>query len=408
MRAAGKRLPPSSTLLGVFDVVLAPGRDRSVRRRHPWVLSGAIASVAGEPPPGACVRVLSAEAEVLGFGCYSPRATLRVRLHAFGKEDPGEGWLAARIRAAVAFRHEHPLLRGTDAVRLVNAEGDGLPGLVVDRYADVLVVRASAAGMLVRSGEIAEVLRETTGAAAGFERADATAARREGLAAPQRPLWGAAPEAPITIHESGRRHLVDVVSGQKTGFYLDQRDARALVAELAAGLRVLDAFAYTGGFALAACAGGATEVTLVESSEEALALAEATLAAAGAAGRTRLVRSNAFAFLREAAGAARYDLIVADPPPLARRRADVARASRAYKDLLLHALRRVEPGGLVLAFACSHHVPPELFRQIAFAASLDAARPAQVLRTLEAPVDHPVSLDHPEGRYLTGLLLRAV
>jgi 23S rRNA (cytosine1962-C5)-methyltransferase len=391
----------------VEDVVLAAGRDRSVRRRHPWVLSGAVARVVGEPAPGACVRVLSADAEVLGYGHYAPRATLRVRLFAFGKEEPAPDWLAARIRSAMALRDGHPLLADTDAARLVNAEGDGLPGLVVDRYAHVLVVRASSPGMLVRLDEIASALREIPGAAAGFARSDPAAARREGLAIREGPLWGDAPRAPIAIREAGRSYRVDVAAGQKTGFYLDQRDARALVSKLAAGLRVLDLFAYTGGFAVAALAGGAARATLVESSAEALTLARAHLDAAGAGDRARAERADAFGYLRGAEPSERYDLIVLDPPPLARRRADVGRASRAYKDLILHALQRVEPGGLVLAFACSHHVSPERFGQVAFAASLDAGRPAQVLRVLSAPVDHPVSLDHPEGRYLTGLLLRA-
>ena len=386
------------------DVILHAGRDRAVRRRHPWVLSGAVARVDGAPAPGDAVRVLSAEGEVLGHGHFSPRSDLRVRLFAFGKEAPEDGWIARRVAAAVAFRAGQPLLAGTDAVRLVNAEGDGLPGLVVDRYGDVVVVRASAAGALVRREEIARAVRDATGAAAGLARDDATAARREGLPAAQGPLWGDAPAGPVSVREAGRSYRVDVRGGQKTGFYLDQRDARELVARLASGRRVLDLFAYTGGFAVAALAGGAAEATAVESSKEAGALAAANLAEAGGAERARLVAGDAFRFLR--GSGPDYDLVVVDPPPLARRAGDVARATRAYKDLLLHALRRSAPGGLVLGFACSHHVGPDLFRKVAFAASLDAGRPAQVLRTLETPVDHAVSLDHPEGRYLTGLLLR--
>jgi 23S rRNA (cytosine1962-C5)-methyltransferase len=386
------------------DVILHTGRERAVRRRHPWILSGAVARVEGDAAPGDAVRVLSAEGEVLGHGHLSPRSDLRVRLFAFGKEAPESGWIAARVAAAVAFRAGQPLLAGTDAVRLVNAEADGLPGLVVDRYADVVVLRASSAGPLVHRDEVARAVRDATGAAAGFARDDATAARREGLPAAHGPLWGEVPGEALVVRESGRRYRVDVRAGQKTGFYLDQRDARDLVQRLAAGRRVLDLFAYTAGFGAAALAGGAAEVTAVESSKEACALAEGNLAATGAAERARLVAGDAFRFLRGSGPP--FDLVVVDPPPLARRAGDVARATRAYKDLLLHALRRSAPGALVLAFACSHHVGPELFRKVAFGASLDAGRPAQVLRTLEAPVDHPVSLDHPEGRYLTGLLLR--
>jgi 23S rRNA (cytosine1962-C5)-methyltransferase len=385
----------------VDEVILRPGRDRSVRRRHPWVLSGAVAEERGSGQPGALVAVRSAEGEVLAHGHLSPGASLRVRLVAFGKEPPGPGWLRERVEAAVARRRDHPLLAGTDALRLVNAEADGLPGLVVDRYADAVVMRASAAGPFALADGIAAAVHAATGARCGLWRDDAAAARREGRAPTQAWLWGEPGDDPVAIHERGRVFRVDVARGQKTGFYLDQRDARDLVAALAPGRRVLDLFAYTGGFSVAAAAGGAAHVTAVESSHDALERARAHLAEL--APDAELVAADAFAWLR--GGTVRFDLIVADPPPLARRKADVPRAARAYKDLLLHALRRVAPGGHVLAFACSHHVGPELFRKVAFGASLDAARPARVLRSLEAPADHPVSLDHPEGRYLTGLLL---
>jgi 23S rRNA (cytosine1962-C5)-methyltransferase len=384
------------------EVVLHRGRERSLRRRHPWVLSGAVAELRGEGAPGAWVCVRSAEGELLGHGHYSPRSDIRVRLVAFGKESPGEGWLAERIRQAIAWRAGHPLLSGTDALRLVNAEGDGLPGLVVDRYAEVVVIRPSAAGMFSRVEEAAEAVRDATGAACGLLWDDVRAARREGLPARRATLWGAPPSAPVSIHERGRRYRVDLQGGQKTGFYLDQRDARDLVGSLARGRRVLDLFSYTGGFAVAAAVGGADHVTLVDSSRDALALAEKNLS--GLPSGTDLVCADAFRFLRD--GDERFQLLVVDPPPLARRKSEVARSTRAYKDLLLHALRRTTPGGQVLAFSCSHHVGPDLFRKVAFGASLDAGRPVQVLGTLEAPADHPVSLDRPEGRYLTGLWLR--
>jgi len=389
----------------VVDVVLLPGRDRSVRRRHPWVLSGAVARVAGAPEPGAWVRVVSAEGEPLACGHWSPHSQIRVRLVAFGKDAAGDELLAERVARAVARRAADPLLSDTDAVRLVNAEGDGLPGLVADRYGELVVVRFATAGMEARRGVLAEALRAATGAAAGFERPDAAAARREGMAAHQGPLWGEPPAAPVAIAERGRRYLVDAVAGQKTGFYLDQRDARDLAERVARGRRVLDLFAYTGGFAVAAARGGAASLTVVDGSAEALALAARNLEPWATSLPVRLERDDAFRFLRR--DEARYDLLVVDPPPLARRAADVERAARAYKDALLGTLRLAAPDALVLAFSCSHHVGPDLFRKIAFGASLDAARPLAVLAELGAPSDHPVSLDHPEGRYLTGLLLRA-
>jgi 23S rRNA (cytosine1962-C5)-methyltransferase len=324
----------------------------------------------------------------------------------FGKDAPCDEGLEVAVERAVARRVDHPLLEGTDAVRLVNAEGDGLPGLVVDRYADTVVARLTSAGMEARRDRIASALRQATGATRGFERADGAAARREGVAAREGPLWGEAPAGAIAIDERGRRFEVDVRQGQKTGFYLDQRDARDLVERMAAGRRVLDLFGYTGGFALAAARGGAAAVTGVDSSADALARARAHLAAGAPGVACRFEKADAFRFLR--GHEEPWDAIVVDPPPLARHRRDAPRAARAYKDLLLHALRRVEAGGWVLAFSCSHHVGPALFRKIAFGASLDAARPAQVLRELSAPADHPVSLDHPEGAYLHGLLLQVV
>jgi 23S rRNA (cytosine1962-C5)-methyltransferase len=389
----------------MIDVILKPDRDRSVRRRHPWLLSGAVERTVGAAEPGAWARVVAANGETLGFGHWSPHSQIRVRLLSFGPTEPGDAAIAERIAAAVARRASDPLVGDTDAVRLVNAEGDWLPGLVVDRYADVLVVRLVTAGMHVRRALVADALREATGAPAALERPDASAARREGIPMQQGALWGDVPKDPVAIRERARRYAVDVGAGQKTGFYLDQRDARDLVESLAAGRRVLDLFAYTGGFAVAAAHGGAAQLTLVESSEEAIGFAARHLEPWRATLDPRLERSDAFQFLRHHPGP--FDLIMIDPPPLARRAGDAAKASRAYKDLLMGALRRAAPGAHVLFFSCSHHVGPDLFRKIAFGASLDAGRPVQVLRELGAPADHPVALDHPEGRYLSGLLLRA-
>jgi 23S rRNA (cytosine1962-C5)-methyltransferase len=389
----------------MFDVVLKPGRDRSLRRRHPWLLDGSVERVVGSPAAGDWVRVLSSSGELLGYGFYSPASRLRVRVACFGKEPPSEDWLERRIAEAVARRDSDPTLTGLDALRLVNAEGDGLPGLTADRYGDVVVARITSAGMAARRDELARALRAASGAAHGFERADAASARREGMAARDGALWGDATPERVEISERGRRYLVDVTRGQKTGFYLDQRDARDLVQELSAGRRVLDLFAYTGGFSVAAARGGAASIALVDSSADALALAGENLARNGVHVPVEAVRADAFEFVR--AQGASFDLLVVDPPPLARAHRDVPAASRAYKDVMLAALRRAAPGAYLLAFACSHHVGPELFAKIAAGAALDAQRDVQVLRVLGAPSDHPVSLHHPEGAYLTGLLLRA-
>jgi 23S rRNA (cytosine1962-C5)-methyltransferase len=367
-------------------------------------MSGAVARVDGDALAGELVRVVAANGETLGHGHYAPSSQLRVRLLAFEDEPCDESLVTERLRAAVAARARHPLLADTNARRLVNAEGDGLPGLVVDQFADVVVVRAGSAAWLARSTAVADALRDLTGARVGLARPDAAALRREGAPAEPRTLWGEPPSEPVLLREGARSYLADVAHGQKTGFYLDQRDARDLVQRLAAGKRVLDLFSYTGGFAVAALHGGAAEVVLVDSSRDALALAERNVGAARAGdGHARFIETDGFEFARKEARG--FELAIADPPPLARRKADVTRAARAHKDVLLHLLRAAAPGASVLAFSCSHHIGPELFRKIAFGAALDAGRDARVSAELAAPADHPVSLFHPEGRYLTGLLL---
>jgi 23S rRNA (cytosine1962-C5)-methyltransferase len=399
-----------------LEVILKAGRDRSLRRRHPWLLSGAVDCVeddsgaaSGEAAVGAWACVRSADREVLGYGHYSPRSALRVRIVSFGKETAGEeACIAEAIGRAVALRAASAALIGpTDAVRLVNAEGDGLPGLVVDRYADTLCVKFTTAGMARSRDCIVAALRAATDAERAYERADGGAARREGFAPRDGVLWGSLPE-PVAIRERERCYRVDVVHGQKTGFYLDQRDARDLVEGLAAGRRVLDLFSYSGAFAAAAARGGAETVTVVDSSADALDAARNHVEMNGAEGGRPydavFEKADGFNWLR--ACSERYGLLVVDPPPLARRKHDVEKATRAYKDVLLHAFRCAERDALVLAFSCSQHVGPDLFGKVVFGAALDAERPLQVLRELGAPADHPVSIDHPEGRYLSGLLLR--
>ncbi len=380
-------------------VQLHPGRERSVLRRHPWVLSGAVARSAPELAPGDLVEVRSAQGEPLASGDWSPRSQIRVRILRMGKEPADAAFVATRLRAALGWRGGHPALADTDASRLVNVEGDGLPGPVVDRYAAQLVVRVSTAGMLRRLPEIARELETASGAEGALSRPDPAAARREGFDAAPDTLWGAAASEPVGIREGARRYAVDLNEGQKTGFYLDARDARRLVEAHAAGARVLDLFAYTGGFSVAAAQGGARSVTSVDSSAPALALAARNLAPCRDRVALRSERADAFAFAR--ADSDECDLLVVDPPPLARRRGEVPRASRAYKDVLLHTLRRAAPGAQLFVFSCSHHVGADLFRKLVFGASLDAGRSLQVLAELGAPPDHP------EGRYFSGLWLQA-
>ncbi len=367
-------------------------------------MSGAIARIEGEDGSSGVVCVRSAEGEILAFGLHSPNSQIRVRLTHFGKESPGPDWLSERVEAAFARRRGEPGLRETDAMRLVNAEGDGLPGLVIDRFADVCVVKLNHVVWANRREEIAGLLEQTAGVRVAIDRTDAVAARREGFQQVGGTLFGEIGDAPVWIREGSSRFAVDPVRGQKTGFYLDQRDARTLVRSLASGRDVLDLFAYTGGFSVAAAAGGARCVSLVDSSEAALALARRNLAANVAPSRVEIHAADAFEFVRRDPGL--YGLVIVDPPPLARRRADLQRAVRAHKDLLLHALQRTGRDGWMLAFACSHHVGLTLFEQLLHGAALDAGRDVQILRRLSPASDHPVSVHHPEGHYLCGLWLR--
>ena len=380
---------------------LRHGRDRPVRLRHPWVLSGSVDRVEGEPEPGATVSVVSADGEMLGTGDYDPNSQIRVRLHTFGSAsaDPAEKWLESRLEAALGWRSKHPLLADANAIRLANAEADELPGLIVDRYADWLVLKVASPGMLRRAERVGRYLADRLSLRGAWLRGDLT----PGVASPTveaRALIGDVPESPIPIEERGRCYRVDLRRGQKTGFYLDQRESRDLFRALASEKRALDLFAYTGAFSAAALQGGAREVVAVESSESALELLRENAPTAEA------VSGDAHEFLRH--DTRRFDLVACDPPPFARRRRDVPTACRAYKDIHLGLLRRAAPEAHVLTFTCSHHIDLDLFRKVVFGAAMDAGARVQCLATLGAAPDHPVSLHHPQGEYLKGLLLRVV
>jgi 23S rRNA (cytosine1962-C5)-methyltransferase len=361
-------------------------------------MSGSIERVEGEPEPGATVEVRNADGERIACGDFDPASQIRVRLHTFGSDaaDPGEPWIEARLDEALDWRRERAHSMDTDALRFVNAEADGLPGLVVDRYADWLVLKAGTPAMLRRVSQIARHLEKTTEARGAWLRGTLPPQR----SASERTLFGDVPDEPVQIRESLRRYWVDLRGGQKTGFYLDQRDGRDLFGDLAAEQRTLDLFSYTGGFSQAALHGKASHVVAVETSDQAVELLRRN------APDAEVVQADVHAFLRD--NTERFDLVVCDPPPLARRRRDVQGACRAYKDLNLRVLRNVRPGAYVMTFTCSHHVGADLFRKVIFGAATDAGARVQVLRELGAPMDHPVALHHPQGEYLNGLLLRVV
>jgi 23S rRNA (cytosine1962-C5)-methyltransferase len=396
------------------ELILKPGKERSLRRRHPWVYDTAIARVQGRPDSGALVAVRGADGDWLAWAAYAPASTLRARCWSFVESEAiDSGWLAARVREAVV-RRAH-LQAQSDALRLVFGEADRLPGLVVDRYADQLVVQFQAAGVDAQRQALLEALAAATGCERIYERSDSATRQREGLSAAQGVLRGAEPPARITVHEHGIGYGVDVRRGHKTGFYIDQRDNRALARALAQRLaaagrapRALNCFCYTGGFSLALAAGGAASVLSIDSSAEALALAADNGAANGQAGVHEWRAGDVFEALRALRAEPRppFDLIVLDPPKFASTHQHVARAARAYKDIALNALRLLAPGGYLLTFSCSGAIDVDLFQKIAAGAVIDAGVDCQMLTRLAAGADHPMLMTHPEGEYLKGLLLQ--
>lgn len=392
------------------EVVLKPGREHAVRRRHPWLFSGAIARVEGAPEPGATVIVRAAGGEPLGQGAWSPESQIKVRLWSFDPAEPiDDSFFETRLARAIAGRAILAATDDADAWRLVNAESDGLPGLVVDRYGDHLVCQFTTAGSERWKRAVVAALARLWPCAGIYERSDGEARGREGLAPAAGLLAGAEPPRRIVIREHGCRYEVDVRGGQKTGFYLDQRENRARAARLAAGGEVLDAFAYTGGFGIAALMAGAGKVTHVEASDEALAAARdnTCLNTGGGESRSEFIAGNAFEVLRRFRDARRsFDMIVLDPPKFADARGHLMAACRGYKDINLLALKLLRPGGILATFSCSGLLSPELFRKVVADAAVDAGRDVQVLETLRQAADHPVGLCFPEGLYLKGLLCR--
>lgn len=389
----------------VATLELRPGKERSLQRRHPWIYAGAVARVIGRPAPGDLVRVVGADQRFLAWAAFSPESTIRARAWSFLEHEiPDDAWLSARVAASVA-RRAH-LTRRTDAIRLVFGEADSLPGLIVDRYADQLVVQLMAAGVDARREAIVDALVTATGASRVYERSDAASRQREGLPSREGALRGAVPVAAVDIIEDGVRYQVDVVRGHKTGFYIDQRDNRRRLAQLAAGKRVLNCFCYTGGFSLAALSAGAAAAWSIDSSAEALAVAKTQQALNSIDSPAHWIQVDVFdALKRFAADGQRFDLIVLDPPKFAPSVQHLDRATRAYKQLSLAALRLLEPEGRLLTFSCSGAVSVDLFQKVVAGAVIDARVDAQMLERLAAGEDHPVSMTHPEGEYLKGLLL---
>ena len=388
-------------------VRVKPDRDRSLRHRHPWLFSGAIADVEGEPASGATVEVRADDGDLLALAAWSPASQIRARVWSFVPTPIDAAFIAMRVQKAIAAR-AGMLDACHDAVRIVHGESDGLPGVVADRYADVVVVQLLSAGAEAWRDEIVAALADATAARAIVERSDADVRALEGLAPRIGVVRGTLPD-PVVCREHGVSYAVDVLAGQKTGFYLDQRDNRRIVGEHASGRQVLNAFCYTGGFTLACLAGGAAGVVSVDSSAPALALGRANLARNPVldASRAQWIEADVFAELRRLRDAdASFDLIVLDPPKFAPTAHHAERAARAYKDINLLALKLLASGGYLATFSCSGGIGPELFQKIVAGAAQDARADAAIVGRFAASADHPIALAFPEGEYLKGLLVR--
>lgn len=385
---------------------LKDGREKSVQQRRPWIFSGAVERVEGEPESGATVEVRSATGEVLGQAAYSPASQIRARMWTWQAGQPVDiDFLRQRLRAAFEMRRH--LIPGpeTNALRLVHAESDGLPGVVVDRYADTLVLQILTAGAERWRDTLVELLGELTGAKCVYERSDVEVRRLEGLEPRVGVLYGKLPEK-LVVQENGLQFVVDVAGGQKTGFYIDQRQNRQKVRQAAQDRKVLNCFCYTGAFSLYAAAGGAASVLSVDSSVEALQIAEENTRLNGwGAEQLTWQAGDVFAELRTMRDRAwSFDLIVLDPPKFAPTSTQAKQAVRGYKDINLLAFKLLNPGGLLFTFSCSGGVNEELFQKVVAGAALDAGVDARIVDRMHQGIDHPVALNFPEGAYLKGLV----
>jgi 23S rRNA (cytosine1962-C5)-methyltransferase len=387
-------------------VRLREGKERSLLKRHPWVFAGSVDKGGGDS--GETVRVEAADGRFLAWGAFSARSQIRVRAWGFDEaERIDAAFFERRIGQALALRSR--LAIESDGQRLVHGEADGLPGLIVDRYADTLVAQFLSAGSERWKATIADALLAASGCTRLFERSDSGVRSLEGLGALTGWLRGEG-VTQVSIREHAWRLTLDVAEGHKTGFYLDQRDNRARFAQWVRQLgaqRVLNCYCYTGGFTVAALAGGAAQVVSVDSSAPALDRARAHVELNGFDGaRSSYADADVNAFLREQIKAgASFDAIVLDPPKFAPTAAHAERAARAYKDINRLALKLLAPGGLLLTFSCSGGVGAELFHKIVAGAGIDAGVDAALLARLEAAPDHPTTLFFPEGEYLKGLAL---
>lgn len=398
----------------MLTITLKPGKEKSLLRRHPWIFPTAIERVEGKPEErakaGATAVVRSASGVFLARAAWSPQSQIRARVWTFSETEPiDHALIKRRIKKALAYRQD--AVKDTDAIRLIFGEADGFPGLVVDWYAGKnghLVCQFQSAGVEAWKAPIVQALIAETGCLNVYERSDASVREREGLPLVIGTLAGDEPGDETSVTENGVRYAVDIKTGHKTGFYIDQRDNRKLVLEHAADRDVLNCFCYTGGFSLAALKGGAKSVVSIDSSGEALERAKLNMELNGFdAAKAEWRDADVFKMLRRLREQGKsYDLIVLDPPKFASSPNHVEQAARAYKDINLLGFQLLREGGLLFTYSCSGAISADLFQKIVAGAANDAKVDARILRRLSAGADHPMTTSFPEGEYLKGLLLQ--
>ena len=387
-------------------IILKRGKEKPVLRGHPWVFSGAVAKIEGEVSPGEVGQVYSQGGQFLGLGHINPHSQIIVRLLTQKKEELGEEFFRERISRAMSLREDWSRKK-TNAYRVINGEGDYLPGLIVDRYGETLILQCLTAGMDRLKGMLINLLVKELRPQSIYERSDVATRREEGLTENRGLLFGKDVPEFVGIEEYGCRFRANVKKGQKTGFYLDQRGNRFFLKGLSEGKKILDCFSYTGAFSIHAATGGAKEVTLIDSSDEALAIAEQHFRLNQLEKVPhRLIRGDVFEIMRGLEPG--YDIVILDPPPFAKKKGHLPSASRGYKDLNLWAFRLMNEEGLLFTFSCSHHMSWDLFQKIVFSAALDSGRTVQLIGRMGHPWDHPINICHPEGEYLKGLICRVV
>jgi 23S rRNA (cytosine1962-C5)-methyltransferase len=391
----------------VHSVILKKSRDKVLERKHPWIFSGAIEKIDGNPANGETVKILASDKKLIGSGSFSPSSQIQARVWSFNpKEEIDRNFFERRISQAASIREKFINKDETNSYRIINAESDGLPGLIVDRYSDFLVCQFLSAGAEYFKNVITEVLNEKFKPAGIYNRSDADVRVKEGLNPLKELLSGNEPDELIEIIENNFKFLVNIKEGHKTGFYLDQRDNRKLVSEFSRGKTVLNCFSYTGGFSVYALASGAEKITQVETSSSAINLSNKNIEFNNL--NLSLAENNngdVFEVLRKFRDERKsFDLIVLDPPKFAESASQIQKASRGYKDINLLAIKLLNPGGVLFTFSCSGHIAPELFQKIVADAALDSGKEVKIIKQLTQSADHPVSLNFPEGRYLKGLV----